>query len=183
MASRLESLHLIETSCWHELERAVREREHGWHALSLATVGDERAEARLVVVREVLASDKALRFYTDARSPKVRQLQAHHRGTLLGWHPRLGWQLRLRVHLSLETDAELVRGRWSQVMHWPSAQDYLAERAPGDQIDRPGSQAGSRDHFAVVTAHVESMDWLELHAEGHRRAVFCGPQDARWVVP
>ena len=183
MASRLESLHLIETSCWQELERAVREREHGWHALTLATVGEDRAEARLVVVREVLAAERSLRFYTDARSPKVRQLRAHPGGTLVGWHPRLAWQLRLRVQLTLEADAELVRSRWAQVMHWPSAQDYLAERAPGDHIERPGPEVGNRDHFAVITARVESMDWLELHAEGHRRAVFNGTQDARWVVP
>jgi hypothetical protein len=29
---------------------------------------------------------------------------------------------------------------------------------------------------------VEAVDWLELHAEGHRRALF-DAQGARWVAP
>jgi hypothetical protein len=40
----------------------------------------------------------------------------------------------------------------------------------------------SREHFAVVAAEVNAIDWLELDARGHRRAVFDdGP--ARWVAP
>ena len=182
MGTRLESLHLIETACWRELERAVQEREHAWHTLSLATVGPERAEARTVVVREVAHAARWLRFYTDGRSAKVAQMRAHPRGTLLGWLPRLGWQLRLAVRLEVEEDSELARARWSQVMRWPSAQDYLAERAPGTPLDGPKSASGDRHHFAVVTAHVESMDWLELHAEGARRALLAGG-DSLWTVP
>jgi hypothetical protein len=40
----------------------------------------------------------------------------------------------------------------------------------------------SRECFAVVTAQVQSLDWLELHAEGHRRARF-ESQGARWLQP
>ena len=31
---------------------------------------------------------------------------------------------------------------------------------------------GERAHFALVEAAVEAIDWLELHAQGHRRAAF-----------
>jgi hypothetical protein len=34
----------------------------------------------------------------------------------------------------------------------------------------------------VVTAQVTAVDWLELHAEGHRRARF-DQQGARWLAP
>jgi pyridoxamine 5'-phosphate oxidase len=64
----------------------------------------------------------------------------------------------------------------------PSADDYLSPLAPGDRLVPRGDERGGRVHFAVVTAHVQSTDWLELHADGHRRAVFdsTGPH---WVQP
>jgi len=34
----------------------------------------------------------------------------------------------------------------------------------------------------VPTAQVLAIDWLELHAQGHRRAVF-DESGARWVQP
>jgi hypothetical protein len=40
----------------------------------------------------------------------------------------------------------------------------------------------SRGHFAVVTAQVLTTDWLELHAEGHRRALF-DAEGRRWLAP
>jgi pyridoxamine 5'-phosphate oxidase len=36
--------------------------------------------------------------------------------------------------------------------------------------------------FAVISATVTAIDWLELSAEGHRRAVF-DAAGARWVQP
>jgi hypothetical protein len=40
----------------------------------------------------------------------------------------------------------------------------------------------ARAYFAVISAEVESTDWLELHADGNRRAIF-DAQGARWVQP
>jgi pyridoxamine 5'-phosphate oxidase len=34
----------------------------------------------------------------------------------------------------------------------------------------------------VVDAQVQAIDWLELHPEGPRRAIF-GAGSARWVQP
>jgi pyridoxamine 5'-phosphate oxidase len=34
----------------------------------------------------------------------------------------------------------------------------------------------------VLTASVLAVDWLELHADGHRRAVF-DAKGRRWVAP
>ena len=47
---------------------------------------------------------------------------------------------------------------------------------------RYAPERASRDHFAVITAQVLSLDWLELHADGHRRAHF-GPAGAQWLQP
>ena len=180
--SRIESLRLLETACWQELERAAREREHGWRIMTLATVEGEQAHARSVTLRGADAAARRLVFYTDDRSPKLAQLQRNPLGTLLAWCPQLSWQVRLQVRLVQETDAALVGERWARLRMTPAAQDYLSPMAPGEPLSHPGQERGSREHFSIVNAEVLSLDWLELHPEGHRRALFStgGPQ---WVQP
>ena len=180
---RFESLHLLHRACWEELERATQEREHGWRIMTLATVESGRAEARSVTLRETDPAGHRLVFYTDDRSPKLRQIEAHPEGTLLAWCPKLSWQIRLRVLLVRETDAHLAMARWAGLRLSPSAQDYLSPLAPGEPLsERASEERGSREHFAMVNAQVQSLDWLELHPDGHRRAVF-DTAGGRWVQP
>ena len=110
---------------------------------------------------------------------------AHPQGTLVMWSSRLSWQLRLRVLMQVETDGLALASRWARLKLSPGAQDYLSPLAPGSVLD--GSVAGvpvvhDRGHFALVTLLVQSIDWLELHADGHRRASF-DATGARWLAP
>lgn len=182
MDTRFESLDLIGRACWRELERAARDRDHEWRVMTLATVDGERADARSVVVREAVAATKTLLFYADDRSAKVQQLRDHPQATMVAWSRSLSWQLRLRVNLALMEDGLEVSSRWARVKLSPSAQDYLAALPPGTPVDRYQPERGSREHFAVVCAEVQSIDWLELHVEGHRRASF-DAGGAHWLVP
>ena len=183
MNTRIESLRLIETACWQELARAAREREHGWRTMTLATVDGDRAEARTVVLREADLDRRWLLFYSDDRAAKLAQIAAHPLGTLLLWSDVLSWQLRLRVHLAPLDDRAEVSARWARLKQSPSAQDYLSPLAPGATlIQHRGQERGSREHFTVIRATVQDIDWLELHPDGHRRAIF-DAAGARWVQP
>ena len=106
--------------------------------------------------------------------------------TLVAWCPRLGWQLRLKARLSLDTDGLALSSRWARLKLSPAAQDYLSPLAPGAALDAaaPASPSGpvERGHFALLLAQVQSTDWLELHRDGHRRARF-DEAGARWLVP
>jgi hypothetical protein len=66
----------------------------------------------------------------------------------------------------------------------PAAQDYppLPPGTPLDADAAPEHNAVARDYFSVISAKVLSIDWLELHEEGHRRARFEG-NSARWLQP
>ena len=183
MTARIDSLALIETSCWHELQQAAQQTDHAWRTMALATVEDGIAQARNVVLREVLADSRELVFYTDARSAKVAQMQAQPVGTLLCWSKDLGWQLRLRVALQVQTSGLNVSSRWARMKLTPAAQDYLSPLPPGTPVaERYEPERATRDHFAVVMARVQAVDWLELHADGHRRARFDG-DGAQWLQP
>lgn len=191
--TRLSDLTAIETRLWEELARCARDAGHGWHRAVLATAGEDGADARVVVLREVRPALHELVIYTDTRSPKARQIEHDPRATLVCWCPDMGWQLRLRCHLELADDGLEVTSRWAGIRHRPAAQDYLSPLAPGSVVRDPraGGATSSDDarsacvqrgHFGVLTARVQSIDWLEVHAQGHRRASF-DTQGRRWLVP
>ena len=205
-AAGLESLAEIEAAVWRELGQAVRDKQHAWRVGVLATVDGAAADARSVVLRDLDESSRTLLIYTDARSPKAAQLVAHPAGTLVLWSEALAWQLRLRVMLSLETAGLDVSSRWARLKLTPAARDYLSPLPPGTLLDAvtpavtPAAaravaravmpavvpavvpERQSRDHFAVLAAQVQSVDWLDLNPQGQRRALFSAT-GAAWITP
>jgi hypothetical protein len=181
VAQRLSSLAAVESAAWDELERAVGDKRHAWRVAVLATIG---AQARCVILREVERQARTIHFFSDARSAKVQQIAQQPAGTLVLWSPALSWQLRLAVALEVATSGLAVSSRWARLAMTPAAQDYLAPLPPGSALDspHPAPERSTREHFAVVSARVLTLDWLELHNEGHRRAIF-DAEGARWVVP
>lgn len=181
---RLETLPAIEEAIWRELGRAVRTKGHSWRLAVLATVHQGEADARSVVLRDLELQSRTLLIYTDSRSPKAQQMQAQPQGKLVLWSEALGWQLRLSVALTLETSGLRVSSRWAQLKLTPAAHDYLSPLPPGSVLSggAPAPERTSRDHFAVIAARVDAVDWLELHREGHRRARF-DADGAAWLTP
>ena len=175
MTDRLTSLDQIESRLWLEMSQACADKSHPWRTPVLATVSGEAADARTVVVREVDVRQRQLLIYSDERAGKVAQLLHHANGTVVMWSPALGWQLRLRVRLSLETTGLSASSRWARIKLSPAAQDYLSPLAPGTPLTQEHAQRDAtveRQYFSVICADVTSIDWLELHAQGHRRALF-----------
>ncbi len=195
MTARLQQLDEIEQCIWSELERCVAQRQqpepgepaaseppHEWRVAVLATLDDGQADARSIVLREVDAAERRLVFYTDARSPKVRQIESSPQGTLIFYSRELGWQLRMQVRLAVETAGLAVSSRWARLQTSAGARDYLSAAAPGSPLDAPLADLGERGHFAMIEAMAETVDWHELHPEGHRRALL-GGNGSRWVQP
>ena len=178
----LESLPDIEAAIWRELGLAVRQKKHAWRVAVMATVDGGAADARSVVLRDLEAESRTLLIYTDSRSPKAMQLAAHPQGMLVLWSEALHWQLRLRVTMTLETTGLRVSSRWARLKLTPAAHDYLSPLPPGSELGAAKPPRESREHFAVIAARVQSTDWLDLHAEGHRRARF-DAAGAVWLAP
>ena len=87
------------------------------------------------------------------------------------------------MRLDVQTSGLAVSSRWARLKLTPAAQDYLSPLPPGSPVaERYEPERASRSHFAVVTARVLATDWMELHADGHRRAYF-GPDGAQWLQP
>jgi pyridoxamine 5'-phosphate oxidase len=180
--ARLESLAAIEAALWRELLAAPQDRQHPWRTPVLATTDGRSGDGRTMVIRAVDADLRELVCYCDARSAKALQAGTHPQGTLVMWSPALGWQLRLRVLLTINSDGLATSSHWAHLKLSPAAHDYLSALAPGSVLDHAIGARGERGHFALIEARVQSVDWLELHEEGHRRACF-DTQGARWLQP
>ena len=180
---RPSDLAALKVRIWDELRHAVDDRSHPWRTPVLATRDGDGADARTVVLRDANEAARSLVFYADARSGKVAQIAQYPVATLVCWSSALGWQLRLRCKLEVSTDGLAVSSRWAKLQNSRSAQDYLSPLAPGEPLrEIAREERGSREHFAMVNAQVESLDWLELHPDGHRRALF-DAAGGRWVQP
>ena len=177
---RLDSLPEIEAALWRELAAAPLDKRHPWRTPVLATTDGELGDARTVVLREVDAPRRRLTIYSDSRAAKVEQLTAHPLATLVLWSPELSWQLRLRVRLQMHDTGLTVSSHWTRLKLSPAATDYLSALAPGSTLDNAVAARGERSHFGLIVAEVRGVDWLELHAQGHRRARF-GSGDATWL--
>jgi pyridoxamine 5'-phosphate oxidase len=183
MPPRLDSLPAIEDALWQALHDAVHDKSHPWRTPVLATTDGDVGDARTVVLREADRGSAMLRLYSDARSAKVAQVASHPIGALVMWSPALGWQLRVRVRLAVSTEGLEVSSRWARLKLSPAAQDYLSAQAPGAPLEAALAARGERAHFALIDAQVQSIDWLELHAAGHRRARFVLGATPSWLQP
>jgi pyridoxamine 5'-phosphate oxidase len=189
MAERLAALQAIHTAVWRELASATQDKQHPWRTPVLATTDGHVADARTVILREVDERQQQLMTFTDDRAGQVAQLLGHPLGTMVMWSPALSWQLRCRVLLSQEMSGLAATSRWAKIKLTPAAQDYLALLPPGAPLATAQHAAATDQppparhaYFAVITAQVMSIDWLELHRDGHRRVRF-DDQGARWIQP
>jgi pyridoxamine 5'-phosphate oxidase len=188
-SSRLTDLPALEAAIWRELGLAAGSPGHEWRRSVVATCSSAGPQARTMVLRDCHAAEQQLLLYTDSRSPKVAELRQDPRAQIVCWSSALNWQLRLRCELQVEDEGLAVSARWARVRFAPSAQDYIAHSAPGAVLPGPAAaqaavhaDAVAHHHFAVVTAQVLAIDWLELHAQGHRRALFeAGVRS--WLAP
>ena len=183
---RPATLEAVEAEVWRQLARATHDKHHAWRSPVLATATGDGADARTVILREVDTDARVLRIFTDERAAKVAQLMSHPIGTVVMWSRALGWQLRCRVRLTVQSQGLAATSRWALVKLSPSAQDYLSPLPPGAPLEGAAPTLPTlpfpQPHFAIVEAQVLAIDWLELHRDGHRRAVF-DAEGARWVQP
>lgn len=185
------------TQAWQLLEAGAAQRKSPFHQGVLASLGERGPDARYVVLRGVDHARSRLRFHSDRRSPKLVHLRTD---------PRAAWcffgdgvQLRITGSCEVLNEGTEVEQAWTQTSDF-ARRCYLALQAPGAAQAEPGPGlpesalatppdpaivALGRGNFAVVQFQVESIDWLHLGHEGHRRALFEAGDgwQGRWVQP
>ena len=184
---------------WRLLVRGGADRKSPIHTPVVASVDAHGLpQARVMVLRQADPAGARLRFHTDARSPKVRELDGRP-VAVLGYHPGENVQLRIAGTARVLTADDAVDSLWNQSTLF-ARRCYLAEHAPGTPLPGPASglpawiegqqptaeQIGpARPNFAVLWVSVTAIDWLHLANSGHRRALFRAKDGwaGEWVAP
>lgn len=181
------------------LSCAARDRRHPMH---LPVLGTADGELRTVVLRACDSDLAMLRIHTDARSPKLRAIEAAPAVGLLAFDSEAKVQIRARGTARVESHGPIADAAWAEASAY-ARRCYLAAEPPGSRSDGPVSGLppevegirpseaqlfGARDNFAVVLICLTSLDWLHLAHSGHRRARFervgAGARwQGTWVVP
>ena len=182
----LDDLHDI---IWTLLKEGTQDASSAFHTGALATIADHGPDVRTVVLRHADAAARQIGCHTDWRSPKRVQVENQTRVSWMFYDRTRKIQLRLRGQAFLNRENELARDRWAKSA--PHSQKcYASPLPPGSLINQPqdapcDAKSGWRN-FAVLLCRVDYVDWLFLHANGHRRANLVwrqGVWEAFWVSP
>jgi pyridoxamine 5'-phosphate oxidase len=132
---------------------------------------------------------RTMRFHTDVRSAKMLHWKFKPRVCVLGYDASKKIQLRVNGRVVLHTGDAVADDAWKNSRP-ESRAAYGVKIVPGGAVDAPGdapqSDQGGRENFAAVIAHVESLEWIYLSAEGNRRAIFSWQSSvlkSNWLQP
>ncbi len=184
---------MLETA-FRLLARGTADRRSPCHTPSVATIGEDGTpRARIVVLRAFDPAVPSLRFHTDVRSPKWRELAAKPEVALLFYDP--GAKLQVRA----EAVAALHHGDADADAAWTTSQPmsrvcYGTSPAPGTAIasgdafslpETDDAIAAGRINFGAVVCRIRRLDVLHLDHSGHRRAAFdfVAGVTGSWLAP
>ncbi len=179
---------------WGLLDLGVTDRRSPFHTPTIATIrGDGAPSVRTVVLRAVDPDRRTLRFHTDRRSNKVRELVVDPRVALHFYDPAEKIQLRVDGRATLHVEDAAAAEAWDGTRPF-SRLCYGVSPNPGVEITDPrmaaqetsGDRDAGRENFAAVSVDIACLEWLYLAAHGHRRARFTWEGQnptAAWRVP
>jgi pyridoxamine 5'-phosphate oxidase len=166
---------------WALWSRGVADRRSPFHAPTCATIGlDGRPRARVVILRGCEPSVGMLRFHTDRRSDKFAEIGRDGRMALTGYDHGQKIQVRLEGRATLHTDDAHADAAWEGSRSF-SRVCYGVQPGPGVGIANGGDFAlpsadediaAGRANFCAVRLQAETLEWLYLAHDGHRRARF-----------
>lgn len=162
-------------------------------------VKDENGEltpsSRVVVLRAFDSIQRSFRFHTDFRSDKIPQLEKMPQVCGVFYDPAEKIQLRLTGISRVENEGPLADKAWEETGPF-SRECYRIEPGPGTHIESGSAYIEQplleetdpgREHFCVVEIHFNTIEWLYLGSQGHRRARFSWDQNdtltSCWLAP
>lgn len=166
----MEDLNELLGSVKAELVRSNADQRHPFRFFYLATQGTY-PEIRTVVKRDFSYEDWSVVFFTDARSPKVKQIQAQDKISALFYHPKKMLQLRMKGKAQLiGPDQETYTSYFEKVRQSPASGDYSSIYPPGTEIEEKTElNTGDELHFLAIRIQPTYLDILQLGKEQHTR--------------
>ena len=192
------SLEDLEKDCWLRLVNGAIKSRDPFHTPCVATIDSGEVNMRTVVLRKALSSLRELRFHTDTRSNKWKELAINNSISALFYDASSRIQLRAKGKAELHFNNGITAEAWTKTA-LSSRRCYLTNGSPSSFSEIPTSgltekieqenftleeSEVGKEHFGIVAIQVESIEWLWLHHAGHRRAFFDYVNDCNsWMIP
>ena len=188
---------------WEMLIAGANNRRSPLHMPSVATISTNGFPSqRIMVLREADQHNRILRFHTDVRSTKNKEIQNGAHVSILGYDPEVKVQIRLWGNARIETKSQLANSAWEATSLY-GRRCYLAEPGPGTIINTATSGLAkeiegqkptlsetefARENFAILMIEIVKVEWLYLAHTGHRRAQYVwnygtNDWDGNWMIP
>jgi len=154
-----------------ELLLSNTQKGHPFHYAYLSTFG-EYPETRMVVNRGV-SQDLELTFFTDSRTPKVRQIENDKKVSVLFYHSKKQLQIRVYGEAQIIGRKDFGYSAYLQQVQrnadW--TKDYAANSIPGTPRKDEGALIYGNDIFLnVIKVKPKKLDIVLLGAQQHRRS-------------
>lgn len=192
------SIDELEKDCWIQLVNGAIKSRSPFHTPCVATLNNGEVNMRTVVLRKAIPLLNELRFHTDTRSNKWKELQNNDSISALFYDPSTRVQIRVKGKAILHFNDEMTSEAWQKTtlssrrcyltLASPSSFSAIPTSGLSDEVEREKftlaeSEVGAQN-FGIVSLQVESMEWLWLNHAGHRRAFFDYVNSSyRWMIP
>ncbi len=187
---------------YESLATGVDDRNHPYHLMSVASLDkDGNADVRMVVNRKFIEKTREIYFHTDYRSAKIDCIRNNPKLTLLFYNLETNIQLRIRALAQVNHKNDIAEKQWDATRLF-SRKCYLIEKAPSTYSDiatdslpevfhkrNPTKEESVKgyENFCVVTCKITSIDYLNLAASGHLRALIewnnNNDINFKWMIP
>lgn len=192
------SIDELEKDCWIQLVNGAVKSRSPFHTPCVATLINGEVSMRTIVLRKAIPLLKELRFHTDIRSNKWREIQDNNSISALFYDASARIQIRVKGKAILHFNDTMTSEAWQKTT-LSSRRCYLTQASPSsfsaiptsgltEEVEQENltlaeSEVGAQN-FGIVSIQVESLEWLWLNHAGHRRALFDYIQDSyRWMIP
>ncbi len=163
------------------LETGAADPGSPFHVLTLGTLAGAAPRLRSVVLRGFERERLLLTVHTDARSPKVAEIDATPAVELHVWDDAGKVQLRLVGAARLRCRDERAAAEWAALGEHTRA-TYQVGAAPSSVLRGPPPAdqdlAAAQAVFTVIDVTLSAIEHLQLSRQGNRRTLFRLPANA-----
>ncbi len=184
-----------------QLTEAVNDRNHSFHTPVFSNILNiHETESRTVVMRKFDSQELIIHFHTDIRSKKIKSLVDNPNTNLLFYDSEIKTQLRIKLSSNVNHKNEIASESWNNTKIY-SRKCYLTKKSPssislipsdglpnhlaGVDPSKEESEKGF-ENFAVITNKIQSIDWLKLSSQGHKRLLIIIEKmqpEFKWLIP
>ena len=173
------------------LSNAVDNSNTLFHTLVVSCFNGLEISSRVMVLREFCLQKKIMRFHTDYRSAKIRELKDQTSANVIGYDPALKVQIKLQGEIKVHYDDSVTQDAWQNSTN-RSKKCYSVKDGSSNEIENPNEydikefepEEGYKN-FSVLIFSFNSLEYLYLKRSGHRRAIhkWDDKLNSKWLVP